>query len=50
LQAFLSFNTTFEVLWAGQWMHIKYPDLLMKAFPSYKAGVSAGSFWFRRTR
>ena len=50
LQAFLSFNTTFEVLWAGQWMHIKYPDLLMKAFPSYKPGVSAGSFWFRRTR
>ena len=49
LQMFLSFNTTFEVLWAGQWMHIKYPDLLMKAFPSYKAGVSAGSFWFRRT-
>ena len=48
LQMFLSFNTTFEVLWAGQWMHIKYPDLLMKAFPSYKAGVSAGSFWFRR--
>ncbi|MFZ0915793.1 MAG: class I SAM-dependent methyltransferase, partial [Candidatus Udaeobacter sp.] len=37
LQAFLSFNTTFEVLWAGQWMHIRYPDLLMKAFPSYKA-------------
>jgi len=50
LQTFLSFNTTFEVLWAGQWMHIKYPELLMKAFPSYKAGVSAGSFWFRRTR
>ena len=50
LQTFLSFNTTFEVLWAGQWMHIKYPDLLMKAFPSYKAGVSAGSFWFRRAR
>lgn len=50
LQAFLSFNTTFEVLWAGQWMHIKYPELLTRAFPSYKAGVSAGSFWFRRTR
>jgi predicted O-methyltransferase YrrM len=50
LQMFLSFNTTFEVLWAGQWMHIKYPDLLMKAFPSYKAGKSPGSFWFRRTR
>ena len=50
LQAFLSFNTTFEVLWAGQWMQIKYPELLMNAFPSYKPGVSAGSFWFRRTR
>ena len=50
LQAFLSFNTTFEVLWAGQWMQIKYPDLIAKAFPSYKPGVSAGSFLFRRTR
>ena len=26
LQTFLSFNTKFEVLWAGQWMHIKHPD------------------------
>ena len=50
LQTFLSFNTTFEVLWAGQWMHIKHPDALMKAFPSYKTGVWPGSFWFRRTR
>ena len=50
LQMFLSFNTTFEVLWAAQWMNIKYPDLLMKAFSSYKAGVSPASFWFRRTR
>jgi predicted O-methyltransferase YrrM len=50
LQTFLSFNATFEVLWASQWMHIKHPELLMKAFPSYKAGVSPASFWFRRTR
>jgi predicted O-methyltransferase YrrM len=49
LQTFLSFNTTFEVLWAGQWMHINHPDLLKKAFPSYSARVSPGSFWFRRT-
>jgi predicted O-methyltransferase YrrM len=48
LQTFLSFNAAFEVLWAGQWMHIKHPDLLTKAFPSYKAGRSPGSFWFRR--
>ena len=48
LQTFLSFNTMFEVLWAGQWMHLKHPELLTEAFPSYKAGVSPGSFWFRR--
>jgi hypothetical protein len=47
LQTFLSFNATFEVLWAGHWMHIKHPDLLMEAFPSYKA-AGPGSFWFRR--
>jgi predicted O-methyltransferase YrrM len=50
LQTFLSFNVAFEVLWAGQWMHVKHPDLLMKAFPSYQTGVSPASFWFRRTR
>jgi len=50
LQTFLSFNAAFEVLWAEQWMHLNYPDLLMKAFASYRAGVSPGSFWFRRTR
>jgi predicted O-methyltransferase YrrM len=50
LQMFLSFNTTFEVLWAGQWMHINHPDLLAKAFSSYKAGVSPASFWFQRAR
>ncbi len=49
LQTFLSFNAAFEVLWAGHWMHTKHPDLLTKAFPSYKAGVWPGSFWFRRT-
>ena len=48
LQTFLSFNAAFEVLWAGYWMHINHPDLLMKAFHSYKAGVWPVSFWFRR--
>jgi predicted O-methyltransferase YrrM len=49
LLAFLSCNAAFEVLWAAQWMHIKHPELLTKAFPSYQAGVSPASFWFRRT-
>src|SRR5215216_1381214 len=50
LQTFLTFNSMFEVLWASQWMHIKHPDFLTKAFGSYKPGVSPGSFWFRRSR
>src|SRR5262249_30697608 len=32
LQTFLTFNSMFEVLWAGQWMHVKHPDLLTNAF------------------
>lgn len=35
LQAFLTMNDTFQVLWAGQYMHLNYPDELAKAFPSY---------------
>jgi predicted O-methyltransferase YrrM len=50
LQTFLTFNSMFEVLWAGQWMHVKHPDLLTNAFSSYKAARSPASFWFRRTR
>jgi len=48
LEAFLCFNTAFEVLWAGQWMHIKHPHLLAKAFTSYRPGVSPASLWMRR--
>jgi len=48
LEAFLCFNTAFEVLWAGQWMHIKHPHLLAEAFSSYRPGVSPGSLWMRR--
>lgn len=36
LQAFLTFNTEFEVLWAGNYMHLNHPDLLASAIPSYK--------------
>jgi len=34
LQAFLAFNTTWEVLWAGSYMHLRHPDALAAAFPS----------------
>lgn len=51
LQAFLAFNANFEVLWAGQYMHMRHPEALTAAFASYDpATVSPGSFWIRRVR
>jgi len=49
LQAFLAFNSEFEVLWAGHYMHLTHPDLLAQSIPSYKHGeMQPKSFWFRR--
>lgn len=58
LQAFLAFNSSFEVMWAGNYVHAYHSDLLERAFPSYKAQRSADdprrpiaghkSFWMRR--
>ena len=49
LQAFLAFNSGFEVVWAGSWMHLNHSDRLTHAFPSYDAkSVWPGSFWIRR--
>jgi hypothetical protein len=51
LQAFLTFNNQFEVLWASSFMHLNHPDLLEKAFNSYKRDSRwPGSFWIRRIR
>jgi predicted O-methyltransferase YrrM len=35
LQAFMAFNTSFKVLWAGYFMHLRHSKELAKAFPSY---------------
>jgi hypothetical protein len=49
LQAFLCGNRDFEVLWAGTWMHLRHPEKLAAAFPSYDPKTSwLGSFWIRR--
>ncbi|HET9050159.1 MAG TPA: class I SAM-dependent methyltransferase [Candidatus Dormibacteraeota bacterium] len=49
LQAFLAFNTEFEVLWAASWMHLNHPAELEAAFPSYRRELSwPSSFWIRR--
>jgi hypothetical protein len=35
LQAFLAFNTRFKVLWAGNYMILKYPERVCSVFPEY---------------
>lgn len=51
LQAFLSFNHAFQVLWGGSYMHTRHPDKLAKAFSSYdEATVWPGSLWMQRTK
>ena len=50
LQAFLSFNSTFEVVWASSFMHLNHPKELHKAFSSYNTKALPASFWIRRTR
>ena len=49
LQAFLMFNHSWEILWAGNYMHICHPNELKKAFPSYESNPhNPGGFWIRR--
>ena len=51
LQAFLSFNNTFEVLWAGSYMHLNNPEKLEEAFSSYNEKERwPGSFWIRKIK
>jgi predicted O-methyltransferase YrrM len=51
LQAFLAFNNSFEVLWAGSYMHLRHPDKLEEAFSSYKRDkIWPSSFWIRKIK
>ncbi len=51
LQAFLAFNDSFKVLWAGSYMHLKHPDKLEASFSSYKRDERwPGSFWIRKIK
>jgi hypothetical protein len=51
LQCFLAFNDSFEVVWAGSYMHLKHPEKLAAAFQSYNNSVSyPASFWMRKTK
>ena len=57
LQAFLTFNNYFEILWASSYMHLRNPEKLKKAFNSYDPKTvcntdfpssPGSSFWIRR--
>ncbi len=48
VQAFLAFNSAFEVLWAGNYMRLTYPDDLRAAFPTFTDERPPGSLWLRR--
>ncbi len=48
LQAFLAFNSEFEVLLATGALHSLRPHLLRRAFRRYVEGVQPASLWLRR--
>lgn len=50
LEAFLSFNSFFQVEWTSHYLARKYPERLQKAFPSFgtERWRGGGSFWMRR--
>lgn len=57
LQAFLMFNDTFEILWAGNHMSNQYPEKLEQRIPNYQSGTKndsgggwPGSFWMRNNK
>lgn len=53
LQAFLTYNNHFEVLWCGSYMYLKYPEKLQSTFPPPKGlglreNYFSSSFWMRK--
>jgi len=49
LQAFLSFNSSFEIVWAGSYMHWKFPERVAAAFGPYDlTPAPPASLWMRR--
>ena len=47
LQAFLAFNSEFEILFANNYMGSKYPEEMKGTFPESQ-WLGGGSFWMRR--
>jgi hypothetical protein len=47
LQAFLSFNTRYEIVAALHALAREYPNRLARIYPSWREEVSPGAFWIR---
>ena len=50
LQAFLAFNSAFDVMLGGQYLHLYHTDRLKATFGLYDGDPFIGSFWIRRVR
>lgn len=51
LQAFLAFNDSFAVRWAGNLMALDHPEALHAAYPAFEPGRHhPGSVWIERVR
>jgi hypothetical protein len=53
LQAFLAFNSRFEVIWPGNYMMLRHPERLLEAFPEIERmrerypSSEPTAFWIR---
>jgi len=50
LQAFLAYNSAFEVLLASAYLNHHHPDVLAASFPAPETSKGFGSFWMRKIR
>lgn len=51
LQAFLAFNTSFEIMLGMNYIQTEHMDVFRKAFPKYQTDFSSsGSFWIRKVK
>ncbi len=51
LQAFLAFNDSFEIVWAGNYMNHRNPGEMTRALAGYDAKKNQpGSFWMKRVK
>ena len=49
LQAFLAFNSTFEILFCNSYMGLKYPSEMKSTFP-HSPWLQGGSIWIRKKK